>query len=302
MLLNAPFPYRGGKRRIADDVWQKFGMLDIYSEPFCGSAAILLSNPKPADREIVNDSNGHICNFWRSVQKDPSAVARYANWPSFHHDLTARHRWLIEWEKTSSEKLESDPNYYDAQAAGWWVWGMSLSIRGDWCSSENFYADIPCVTNVPGGRGVSMQRKEYSIYDNIEDRLVDVFKNLSVRLANVITLNRDWTAAVTTTMLAQVKSSPKNLKVGVFLDPPYLTEDKSTGFYQSENDNVAVASYKWAIENQDKFKIAYCCADTDFPVPEGWTYLDKTFKNTRTDIKDRVMFSPLCANKQGTLI
>jgi site-specific DNA-adenine methylase len=38
MTLKAPFPYFGGKRAVAAAVWQRFGNVQTYVEPFCGSA------------------------------------------------------------------------------------------------------------------------------------------------------------------------------------------------------------------------------------------------------------------------
>lgn len=43
MSLVAPFPYFGGKRTVAPDVWKRLGAPDQYIEPFCGSAAMLLA-------------------------------------------------------------------------------------------------------------------------------------------------------------------------------------------------------------------------------------------------------------------
>ena len=44
--LVAPFPWFGGKRTIASDVWKNFGEVRNYVEPFCGSAAMLLGAPE----------------------------------------------------------------------------------------------------------------------------------------------------------------------------------------------------------------------------------------------------------------
>ena len=60
MTLKAPFPYFGGKSRIAPVLWDAFGR-DVanYVEPFCGSAATLLSRPGGAGKvEIINDADG----------------------------------------------------------------------------------------------------------------------------------------------------------------------------------------------------------------------------------------------------
>ena len=46
MDLVAPFPYFGGKRKVAPAVWSRFGEVRNYVEPFCGSAAMLLGAPR----------------------------------------------------------------------------------------------------------------------------------------------------------------------------------------------------------------------------------------------------------------
>jgi site-specific DNA-adenine methylase len=69
--LKSPFPYIGGKSRIANEVWQRFGITDNYVEPFLGSAAMLLARPDDhewwARTETANDADGMVSNFWRSV-------------------------------------------------------------------------------------------------------------------------------------------------------------------------------------------------------------------------------------------
>jgi hypothetical protein len=59
--MNAPFPFFGGKREVADIIWARLGSPKQYIEPFCGSAAVLLAAPSPASLEVVNDLNGFIC-------------------------------------------------------------------------------------------------------------------------------------------------------------------------------------------------------------------------------------------------
>ena len=45
MPLKAPFPWFGGKRRVAHIVWDRFGCVPNYVEPFAGSLAVLLGRP-----------------------------------------------------------------------------------------------------------------------------------------------------------------------------------------------------------------------------------------------------------------
>lgn len=60
-----PFVYFGGKRAIADVVWERFGNVDSYIEPFAGSAAVLFARPDAhrwwQQTETINDADGMVC-------------------------------------------------------------------------------------------------------------------------------------------------------------------------------------------------------------------------------------------------
>lgn len=136
--LNAPFPYFGGKSRVADIVWQRFGDVKNYVEPFVGSAAVLLRRPaehfeKGRRIETINDFDGMVANFWRAITFRPEETADYADWPVVENDLHARHRWLVGQKQSLVKNLEADPEYCDPKIAGWWVWGMSIWIGGGFC-------------------------------------------------------------------------------------------------------------------------------------------------------------------------
>lgn len=53
--MKAPFPWFGGKSRVADLVWERFGEVHTYNEPFAGSLAVLLGRPHEPRIETVND-------------------------------------------------------------------------------------------------------------------------------------------------------------------------------------------------------------------------------------------------------
>lgn len=135
MELKAPFPYFGGKSSIASDVWERFGDVRNYVEPFFGSGAVLLNRPEPfAGTETVNDLCGFVSNFWRALQADPEAVASFADWPVNENDLHARHVWLLGQRESITARLEGDPDWFDAKVAGWWCWGICCWIGSGWCS------------------------------------------------------------------------------------------------------------------------------------------------------------------------
>ena len=45
-VIKAPFPWFGGKSRVAPLVWERFGDVRNYVEPFMGSLAVLLGRPE----------------------------------------------------------------------------------------------------------------------------------------------------------------------------------------------------------------------------------------------------------------
>jgi DNA adenine methylase len=134
-VIKAPFPYFGGKSRAAHFVWERFGEVKNYVEPFFGSGAVLLSRPDEPHTETVNDLDCMLANFWRALQHDPEAVALAADWPVNEADMQARHLWLTQQEEFR-ERMKADPDYFDAKIAGWWVWGISAWIGSGWCRDE----------------------------------------------------------------------------------------------------------------------------------------------------------------------
>lgn len=131
--LQCPYPWFGGKRRVAAEVWRRFGDVPNYVEPFFGGGAVLLGRPHAARTETINDKDCYVANFWRAVQADPEAVAAHCDWPVNEADLQARHGWLVRQE-LFRERIKTDPDYFDVKIAGWWVWGISQWIGGGWCA------------------------------------------------------------------------------------------------------------------------------------------------------------------------
>ncbi len=150
--LRSPYPYQGGKSRVAKPVWRAFGPDCVnYSEPFFGSGAMLLGRPGgPGKIETVNDIDGAIPNFWRAVREDPDAVAEWCDWPVSELDLHARHAWLVGRLEDMAEQLREDPGYFDAQVAGWWVWGICQWIGTGWCGGIKHGEPRP---NLNSGQG-----------------------------------------------------------------------------------------------------------------------------------------------------
>ncbi len=179
MKLKAPFPWFGGKSRVADLVWERFGPdVPNYVEPFAGSLAVMLARPAPARIETVNDLDCFLANFWRAVQHAPEEVARWADAPVNEADLHARHLWLVSREEFR-EKMKTDPHFFDAKIAGWWVWGLSCWIGSGWCSKPASMASAterlvggvhPRIPDMKSARGVTRQIPMLKSSDGVNQR------------------------------------------------------------------------------------------------------------------------------------
>ncbi len=115
-ILKAPFPWFGGKSRVARQVWERFGDVPNYVEPFAGSLAVLLGRESAPRVETVNDIDCWISNFWRALQADPDGVATAADWPVNEADLHARHLWLVN-QLAFREQVKTDPDFFDCSPA-----------------------------------------------------------------------------------------------------------------------------------------------------------------------------------------
>ena len=161
-MIKAPFPYYGGKSRIAEEVWTRFGKVDRYLEPFAGSLAVLLYKDKVDCFEVVCDLNGYIANFWRAVTHDPEQTAQYACYPTIHQDLSARQKHIYKWLQEYKYRLSDDAEFYDCKIAGWWVWGMSSWIGLNYGVPQltgTKGEKRPAIKEHDGGDGVQAQRK-----------------------------------------------------------------------------------------------------------------------------------------------
>ncbi len=288
-VIKAPFPYFGGKSRVAPVVWEYFGDVTNYVEPFAGSLAVLLGRPYKPKLETVNDKDTYLANFWRALQHDPDGVAAFADWPVNEADLRARHLWLVQ-QADFRERMMSDPDYYDIKIAGWWVWGISAWIGGGWCE----------VRERPHRRRFS--DKPQGVHRRSITDLGTYMNQLSQRLRQVRVLCGDWRRAVTRSMTYEAGTT------AIFLDPPYSAAAKRDPYlYAVEDLEVAHQVREWAIENgsNPKLRIALCGYEEEHGpfMPKDWTcvawkasggYGNMSSRGSQNRDRERIWFSPHC--------
>jgi DNA adenine methylase len=285
-----PIPYFGSKRRVATIVWTAFGTVSNYVEPFCGSLAILLAAPTIAKIETVNDISHHLINWWRAVSNDPIAVAQYADVPVSEVELHARHHYLI--DNATEEfrtKMETDPDYYDAKMAGYFVYGQSISIGSNWLQPKGLKA-MPLLSSA--GSGI------FGLTYGIQEQ----FSKLQQRLRRVRVCCGDWKRIMTPSVLDKNKGlSPKDI-TAIFLDSPYSLDNRDKVYAHDQDVYREVA--QWALDNGDnpRLRIAMCGyqGDAQFPAWQEYQWTgsgmgnmsDKRGKNNQS--RECIWFSPHC--------
>ena len=290
--LLAPFPYFGGKRSVASEIWERFGQVAQYIEPFCGSAAVLLAAPHRASLEVVCDGSGFIANFWRAVKHQPAAVAQWADYPVSHIDLGARHVWLMAQRERIGAELH-DPDWAgDAKVAGWWLWGQCCWIGSGWCDWFKT-GKVPHASDA--GRGVqaagqvphaSDAGRGYDALLTSSGRVAwQWLHRLADRLERVRVVHGDWSRCL--------NNHYGGDGTAVFLDPPYRAFSALYGSGECVADAVA----RWAAENAH-LRIALCGHQGDYNLP-GWSVVDWsrgkfTYGGSSTTDREAVWYSPAC--------
>lgn len=289
--MKAPFPWFGGKRKVAAEVWAALGDVDQYVEPFAGSLAVLLARPTGhrGTTETVNDMDRYIANFWRALANDPEQVAHYADWPVNEADLESRHLWLVnEGQRRMADNLWLDPEWYDAKIAGWWLWGVCSWIGSGWCSGtgpHNYETITAGSLAVDGnaGRGVKRQLPHLGNAGQGVNRqlphLGDAGRGVNRKRPHLIAAGRGNPAPSRRDELydymRQLAGRLRNVRVccgdwsrvvtngalnygdtvGVFLDPPYSGDAKRTAnLYAVDDLDVAHVVREWCIANGDNPK------------------------------------------------
>ncbi|MDB4871945.1 MAG: hypothetical protein JWL97_2949 [Gemmatimonadales bacterium] len=307
--LRAPFPWFGGKSRVAPLVWTRFGNVTNYVEPFAGSLAVLLSRPHTPRAETVNDADAFLCNFWRATQADPCVVAQHADWPVNETDLHARHRWLMNEGSPIVERLLSDPEFFDAKVAGWWVWGLCMWIGSGWCKpvgsrhsngtrKQIDWAVRPDLSSANGRGGIMHTWKKrpnvkrggigvHRTWQQIPDLSGDAgatgrgihAKGFDDRTGGLLEYiealsTRLRRVRVTCGDWSRVLGPAVTTSIGltgIFLDPPYSHDERVPGIYSQDLD-IADSVRDWAVANGDnpQLRIALCGYEGEHEMPDGW--------------------------------
>ena len=310
------------------------GDVDNYVEPFAGSLAVLLERPAwhTGATETVNDADQYLANFWRALSCAPDDVAKYADWPVNEADLFARHIWLVNQGKAQLQVGMVDPDWYDAEIAGWWVWGICQWIGSGWCSGTGPWSVEDGQLVHLGNAGQGVKRKLVHLGDAgrgvnrqlvhlgdagqgvgmpVNQALYGYMYQLAERLRGVRVVCGDWARVVTNGALSY------GATVGVFLDPPYSdAANRDMTLYSVDSGTIAHDVREWCLANGDnpRYRIVLAGYEDEHAahMPPTWRAMNwkanASFQSSRASganqtnrHKERLWFSPHCIRMAPTL-
>jgi hypothetical protein len=333
----APFPWFGGKSKAAELIWAHFGAdCGNYIEPFMGSAAVYLNRPADFSGWVtLNDLDGLIVNFWRSVSRYPDETAAAASQPVFECDLHARHLKLVNGKAALAERLMADPEFCDPTLAGWWAWGACVWIGGGWCAGDGPWHAEPDAEGVAvftlGDDGTGVNRQLPHLGDGgtgvnrklphlgnggtgVNRKLPHLGNGGTGEEAAMLERATEWFSALRDSFrgariacgdwerICSVGSMTRNGICAVLLDPPY---SQTAAVYANDSSTVAHEVRAWCVANghDPLLRIALCGHDTEHNELEGmgWSVetWDKSGGYQGADDRERIWFSPACLNPSG---
>lgn len=320
--LKAPFPWFGGKTRVAVEVWKQLGgegqdACRHYIEPFLGSAAVLLARPGGAGHlETVNDADGFLVNLWRALRSAPQKLTEAVVGPVSEVDTHARHLVLLERKNYLVQHLLSDPYAFDIELAAWWLIGQCATIGGKWCLSKGPWGRLEDGTFgrvPPGHTGPRLGRQLPSIaghgngYNAQGANAPAWFADLSVRLQRVRIAQGDWKRVLGPSVIGKSCGHP----VAIFFDPPYDGYDNL--YAERTASSISDDVREWALAHGDdpSFRIALCGYEGEHKMPDSWSVLEwkaiggygnqGNKQGRENSHRERIWFSPHCLGKRNQL-
>ena len=325
--LKAPFPYFGGKSKAASLIWSRLGAdAKNYVEPFMGSAAVFINRPVDFKGWVtLNDFDGLVVNFWRSVSRFPVETAEAASQPVFEADLHARHLVLVCGKAALAERLMADPDYCDPKLAGWWAWGATAWIGGGWCAGDGpWHAEpdaegVQVFTKGNGGKGVNRQLPHLGNGGKGVNRQLPHLGNGGT--GGLCAEKQAWIQGWFTALQDNFREariacgdwericSPgtmtRNGVCAVLLDPPY---SQTKAVYACDSSTVAHRVREWCVANggNPKLRIALCGHDGEHNELDalGWTAetWGKGGGYQGKDDRERIWFSPACVGATRSVL
>lgn len=184
--MKTPITYYGGKQTMLKHILPLIPKHEIYTEPFCGGAAVLFAK-EPVKAEIINDINQNLTNFyWVAKMYYPDLKAEIDK--TLHsRDLHAHAGHILKY-----------PTFFSPVQRAWAVWArskMSFASMLDGTFGYDFKG--------------AMAKKLHNAKDDISQALCDRLEWVTIESRDAIDVIKTY-------------DSPGTFH---FVDPPYLGTD-----------------------------------------------------------------------------
>lgn len=161
--MKPAFSYYGGKQRLSSKIVPLIPKHTVYVEPFAGGAAVFFAKPWPNVssnhhyREVLNDTDQRICNFYQVLRDQPEALIRACCLTPHsrrEHSVIAREatsdpvenarRWFVDIQQSFANKSRSGwrTSVYGGNAAATW---QSACARLYACAERLHSVHIECI-------------------------------------------------------------------------------------------------------------------------------------------------------------
>lgn len=208
----SPFPWFGGKQKLADDILATFPPHSVYVEVFGGGASVLLSKA-PATLDVYNDLDDGLVNFFTVLRDAPERLV-----PLLELTPYARSEWLrcrAEWH-TVTDPVERARQWYVVASQS--VGGMvARDARPGWKRDLG-----------RGWGGERLGRMHLSRAASTANRVDHIWRFVQ-RFRSVQIECLDWRACL------ERYDAPDAL---FYLDPPYIAATRRAGGYRHELADV----------------------------------------------------------------
>lgn len=295
--MKAPFPYFGGKSRVADQIWHGVGH-DVrhYVEPFGGSLAVYLHPDTPPQGAALNDLDGLLVNFWRAVKFAPDEVAHHTIAPNSTIELASMHNAVVRERDALLSHMVGDPGYFDARVAAYWLYARCAMIGG------RGIFERPIGMRLPEMQGRGVLSRSY------RDTMTEQLQQLANHLRGCVLTCSPWQSVLTRSALY------KRTPTFVFLDPPYADGEFDDGVYEN-GGGVWSDVVAWCREHgsDERLRIVLCGYEDTADLP-GWSrrtwstgggmaVIHGGGRGIENGDRECIWFSPHCAlnQRQSTL-
>lgn len=198
----SPFPYYGGKNKLAPWILSHVPDHTVYVEPFVGSGAVLLAKPE-SRVEVINDLNGDVVNFWRVLRDQHDELVELLQLTPYARD---EYLWCRDGKSGTVDPVQRAREFFTrcclAFNASTTKVGFSASSAAKTAKSHTF------------------RRRIDERLDGIAERI----RGVEIENMDALDLIKRW----------------RDPAAVLYLDPPYLaTTRNSSGNYATENAGAA---------------------------------------------------------------